>query len=68
MRSALRFPPLHEGQRPASQSALEAEAAGRPDVGSFNQPPIGPALFLRAKQLLEDWREHPQEFMAGQPP
>jgi hypothetical protein len=45
--------------------ALEAEAAGRPDVGSFDQPPIGPALFLRAKQLLEDWREHPQEFMAG---
>ena len=48
--------------------ALEAEAAGRPDVGSFDQPPIGPALFLRAKQLLEDWRDHPQEFMAGQPP
>jgi len=45
--------------------ALEAEAAGRPDVGSFGQPPIGPALFLRAKQLLEDWREHPQKFMAG---
>jgi len=37
--------------------ALEAEAAGRPDIGSFDQPPIGPALFLRAKQLLEDWRE-----------
>ena len=48
--------------------ALEAEAAGRPDVGSFDQPPIGPALFLRAKQFLEDWRDHPQEFMAGQPP
>jgi hypothetical protein len=45
--------------------ALEAEAAGRPDVGSFDQPPIGPALFLRAKQLLDDWREHPQEFMTG---
>jgi hypothetical protein len=45
--------------------ALEAEAAGRPDIGSFDQPPIGPALFLRAKQLLEDWRGHPQEFMAG---
>ena len=45
--------------------ALEAEAAGRPDVGSFDQPPIGPALFLRAKQLLEDWRDHPQKFLAG---
>jgi len=45
--------------------ALEAEAAGRPDIGSFDQPPIGPALFLRAKQILEDWREHPQKFMAG---
>jgi hypothetical protein len=45
--------------------ALEAEAAGQPDIGSFGQPPIGPALFLRAKQLLEDWREHPQKFMAG---
>jgi hypothetical protein len=45
--------------------ALEAEAAGRPDIGSFDQPPIGPALFLRAKQILEDWREHPQKFMGG---
>jgi hypothetical protein len=48
--------------------ALEAVAAGRPDVGSFAQPPIGPALFLRAKQLLEDWRDHPQEFLAGVSP
>jgi hypothetical protein len=45
--------------------ALEAEAAGRPDIGSFDQPPIGPALFLRAKQILEDWREHPQKYMGG---
>jgi hypothetical protein len=48
--------------------ALEASAAGRPDIGSFDQPPIGPALFLRAKQLLDDWRDHPQEFMAGVSP
>ncbi len=48
--------------------ALEAAAAGRPDVGSFDQPPIGPALFLRARQFLEDWRDHPQACMAGQPP
>jgi hypothetical protein len=45
--------------------ALEAEAAGRPDIGDFDQPPIGPALFLRAKQFLEDWRENPQKFMAS---
>ena len=45
--------------------ALEAEGAGRPDIGDFGQPPIGPALFLRAKQLLEDWRENPQKFMAS---
>ena len=45
--------------------ALEAEAAGRPDIGDFGQPPIGPALFLRAKQFLEDWRENPQKFMAS---
>jgi hypothetical protein len=48
--------------------ALEAAAAGRPDVGSFDQPPIGPALFLRAKQLLDDWRDHTQKFMAGVSP
>ncbi len=48
--------------------ALEAEAAGRPDIGSFDQAPIGPALFLRAKQILEDWRANPQKLMAGQPP
>jgi hypothetical protein len=48
--------------------ALEAAAARRPDTGSFDQPPIGPALFLRAKQLLEDWRDHPQEFLAGVSP
>ena len=44
--------------------ALEAEAAGRPDIGDLGQPPIGPALFLRAKQLLADWRDNPQKFMA----
>jgi hypothetical protein len=45
--------------------ALEAEAAKRLDVGSFDQPPIGPALFLRAKRLLAEEREHPKKFMAG---
>ena len=46
--------------------ALEAEAANRLDVGSFNQPPIGPELFLRAKRLLEVGRDHPERIMAGE--
>jgi hypothetical protein len=25
-------------------------------------------LFLRANQVVDDWQEHPQEFVAGQPP
>lgn len=45
--------------------ALEAAAVGQPGLGSFDQPPIGPALFLRASQLLEDWREHPRKFRSG---
>jgi hypothetical protein len=45
--------------------ALEAEAAGRPDLGGFDQRPIGPELFLRAKRLLEDGRHRPERFMAG---
>ena len=45
--------------------ALEAEAAHRLDLGGFDQPPIGPELFLRAKRLLEEGREHPERFMAG---
>ena len=46
--------------------ALEAEAAGRPDLGGLGQRPIGPELFLRAKRLLEEWRDHPERFMAGE--
>ena len=45
--------------------ALEAEAAKRLEVGSFDQAPIGPALFLRARRLLEDGRDHAEAFMAG---
>ena len=48
--------------------ALESTAASRLDAGSFAQPPIGPVLFLRARQLLDDWQDHPQEFMAGVSP
>jgi hypothetical protein len=45
--------------------ALEAEAANGLGVGSFDQPPIGPELFLRAKRLLEEGRDHPETLMAG---
>src|SRR5664280_2902686 len=38
------------------------------DATRFDQPPVGPVLFLRANQLIDDWQERRQEFMAGQPP
>jgi hypothetical protein len=34
----------------------------------FDQPPVGPVLFLRANQFVADWQDRPQECMAGQPP
>src|ERR1035437_5865710 len=36
--------------------------------GRFDQPPVGPVLFLQANQLLGDWQAKPQEVMNGQPP
>ena len=53
---------------------LEYPRASQPGVlsalriGRFDQPPVGPVLFLRANQVVDDWQEHPQDFMAGQPP
>ena len=53
---------------------LEYPRASQPGVlsafriGQFDQPPVGPVLFLRANQVLDGWQEHPQDFMAGQPP
>ena len=53
---------------------LEYPRAAQPGVlsalriGQFDQPPVGPVLFLRANQVVDDWQEHPQEFVAGQPP
>ena len=50
------------------------ESCSRPAVPNvfhttrFDQPPVGPVLFLRANQFLDEWQDHPQEFMAGQPP
>jgi hypothetical protein len=36
--------------------------------GKFDQPPVGPVLFLQANQLIEGWRTNQQECLAGQPP
>ena len=36
--------------------------------GKFDQPPVGPVLFLKANQLIEGWRTNQQECLAGQPP
>ena len=36
--------------------------------GRFDQPPVGPVLFLQANQLIEGWQTHPQVCLAGQPP
>ncbi len=38
------------------------------DTTRFDQPPVGPVLFLRANQFVDDWQDRPQAFMAGQPP
>jgi hypothetical protein len=37
-------------------------------TSSFDQPPVGPMLFLHANQFVDDWRHSPQECLAGQPP
>ena len=36
--------------------------------GRFDQPPVGPVLFLQANQLIEGWQANPQKYLAGQPP
>jgi len=46
----------------------ERIVAGLLYTGKFDQPPVGPVLFLRGNQLIDDWQERRQEFMAGQPP
>ena len=57
----LDLPPGYlEAPQPATPTPLQS--------GRFDQPPVGPVLFLQANQLLGDWQANPQEFMAGQPP
>src|ERR1035437_7390371 len=36
--------------------------------GKFDQPPVGPVLFLKANQLIEGWRTKQQECPTSQPP
>ena len=36
--------------------------------GKFDQPPVGPVLFLHANQLIEGLQTNPQECLASQPP
>ena len=55
---------LPPGYLKASQPAVRTLLQS----GSFDQPPVGPVLFLQANQLLGDWQVHPQECRAGQPP
>ena len=57
----LDLPPGYlEAPQPATPTPLQS--------GRFDQPPVGPVLFLQANQLLGDWQANPQEFMTGQPP
>src|ERR1035437_10710575 len=53
---------------PGYLKAPQAPVPALLQSGRFDQPPVGPVLFLKANQLLGDWQVHPQEFMAGQPP
>jgi len=55
---------LPPGYAPCSQPAV----ASALNTSSFNQPPVGPMLFLKANQLMGGWQHQPQEFLAGQPP
>ena len=55
---------LPRGYAPCPQPAV----ASALNTSSFNQPPVGPMLFLKANQLMGGWQHHPQEFLAGQPP
>ena len=66
--------PLFNRGLPQVDLPMEYSRAPQPAVSSllrisrFDQPPVGPVLFLYANQLLGDWLLHPQECLAGQPP
>src|ERR1039457_3241473 len=55
---------LPPGYLKASQPAMPIPLQS----GKFDQPPVGPVLFLQANQLIEGWRTNQQECLAGQPP
>ena len=57
----LDLPPGYlEAPQPAKPTPLQS--------GRFDQPPVGPVLFLQANQLVKGWQASPQECLAGQPP
>ena len=66
--------PLVNRGLPQVDLPMEYPRAPQPAVSSplrisrFDQPPVGPVLFLHANQLIEGWQTHPQECLAGQPP
>jgi hypothetical protein len=66
--------PLVNRGLPQVDLPMEYPRAPQPAVSSplrisrFDQPPVGPVLFLHAHQLLGDWQVLSEEFMAGQPP
>jgi hypothetical protein len=66
--------PLVNRGLPQVDLPMEYPRAPQPAVSSplrirrFDQPPVGPVVFLLANQLLGDWQVHPQECTAGQPP
>src|ERR1039458_2779564 len=53
---------------PGYLKAPQAPVPALLQSGRFDQPPVGPVLFLKANQLLGDWQVHPPECLAGQPP
>ena len=53
---------------PGISKVPQPAVASRLQSGRFDQPPVGPVLFLEANQFLGDWQAHPQECLAGQPP
>ena len=55
---------LPPGYSQVPQPAISVQ----PRTGSFDQPPVGPMLFLQANQFLDVWQTKPKECVAGQPP
>ena len=54
---------------PPEYSRAARPAASSPFcISRFDQPPVGPLLFLQANEIIGDWRHAPREFTALAPP